>query len=75
MSRFIEIVALAAALLADLLFGNYGCTPYLTVFVVFHASECVSVRFAAVLALLAGTAFDLAYGRYGMVTPPSSRAA
>ena len=58
-----------AALLADLLLGNYGCTPYLTVFVVFHASEFVSVRFAAVLALLAGTAFDLAYGRTGAVTP------
>ena len=68
MSCFIETVMAVAALLADLLLGNYGCTPYLTVFVIFHASECVSVRFAAVLALLAGTAFDLAYCRSGAAT-------
>ena len=68
MSGFIEIVAGVAALLADLLLGNYGCTPYLTIFVIFHASECVSVRFAAVLALLAGMAFDLVYCRSGMAT-------
>ena len=69
MSGFIEIVMAAAALLTDLLLGNYGCTPYLTVFVIFHASECVSLRFAVVLALLTGTVFDLAYSRYWMVTP------
>ena len=69
MSRFIETVMAATALLTDLLLGNYGCTPYLTIFVIFHASECVSLRFATVLALLAGTAFDLAYGRSWAVTP------
>ena len=75
MSRFVEIVMAAAALLADFLLGNYGCTPYLTLFVIFHASECVSAGFAAVLALVFGTAFDLAYGRHGMVTPLAMTAA
>ena len=69
MSRFIEIFMVAAALLADLLLGNYGCTPCLTVFVIFRASESVSVRFAVVLTLLTGTAVDLIYCRSGAVTP------
>lgn len=69
MNRFIEIFMVAAALLADLLLGNYGCTPCLTIFVIFHASESVSVRFAAVLALLIGTAVDLIYCRHSAVTP------
>jgi len=75
MNGFIAVVMTVAALLADLLLGNYGCTPCLTVFVLFHTSECVSVRFAAVLALLSGTALDLAYGRPGAVTPLSMTAA
>lgn len=75
MSGFIAIVTTAAALLADLLLGNYGCTPYLTVFAIFHASECVSARFAAVLTLIAGTVLDLAYGRTGAVTPLAMTAA
>ena len=69
MSGFVEIVMLLAALLADLLLGNYGCTPFLTVFVVFHASECVSVRFAAALALAAGVGADLLYCRSAAVMP------
>ena len=75
MRCFIEIFMVVSALLGDLLLGNYGCTPCLTIFVIFHASECVSVHFAAVLALLAGTAVDLVYCRHGAVTAPLMTAA
>lgn len=69
MGYAVEVFAVVAALLADLLLGNYGCTPCLTVFVLFHASQCVSERFAAVLALLAGVTVDLLYCRHSAWTP------
>ena len=63
MGAVIEFVMLFAALLADLLLGNYGFTPNLTMFVLFHSSRCVSLRFAAAGALVCGTLIDLLYCR------------
>ena len=69
MGVVIECVMLFAALLADLLLGNYGFTPNLTMFVLFHSSRCVSLRFATVGALLLGTLIDLVYCRASLSTP------
>ena len=69
MGYCVEIFAVATALLADMLLGNYGCTPFLTVFVLFHSSQCISERFAIVAALVAGAAVDLSYCRASAWTP------
>ena len=68
MGVVIECVMLFAALLADLLLGNYGFTPCLTMYVLFHSSRCVSLRFAAVGALVLGTLIDLLYCRASLST-------
>ena len=65
----IECVMLFAALLADFLLGNFGFAPCLTVFVLFHASRSVSLRFATVGALVLGTLIDLVYCRESSGTP------
>ena len=65
----IECVMLFAALLADLLLGNYGFVPNFTMFVLFHSSRSVSLRFATVGALVIGTFIDLVYCRPFLVTP------
>jgi cell shape-determining protein MreD len=65
----IECVMLFAALLADFLLGNFGFVPCFTVFVLFHSSRCVSLRFATVGALVLGTLIDLAYCRETSGTP------
>lgn len=65
----VETFAVAAALLADLLLGNYGFTPCLALFVLFHASVCVSLRFGIVEALIAGVVTDLLYSRASAWTP------
>ena len=59
----IELVMLFAALLTDVLLGNYGFSPCLSMFVLFHSSRCVSLRFATVGALVLGTLIDLWYNR------------
>ena len=59
----IELVMLFAALLTDVLLGNYGFSPCLSMFVLFHSSRCVSLRFATVGALVLGTLIDLCYNR------------
>ncbi len=69
MGRLFESVMIVAALLVDLLLGNYGFTPYLVLFVLFHASECVSVRFAVIMALLTGLVIDTVYCRGISGTP------
>ena len=69
MGVVIECLMLFAALLADLLLGNCGFMPCLAMFVLFHASQCVSPRFAAVAALAVGTFIDLAYCRESLWTP------
>lgn len=69
MAVLIECVMLFAALLADVLLGNFGFAPCLTVFVLFHASRSVSLRFATVGALLLGTLIDLLYCRESSGTP------
>ena len=65
----IECVMLFAALLTDLLLGNYGFMPCFTMFVLFHSSRCVSLRFAMVGALVLGTLTDLLYCRPSLATP------
>lgn len=69
MGYCIGIFTVAAALLADLLLGNYGFTPCLTVFALFHASLCTTLRFGVVSALVAGLAVDLLYCRETAWTP------
>jgi len=69
MGVVIECLMLFAALLADLLLGNCGFMPCLAMFVLFHASQCVSLRFATVAALTVGTLIDLAYCRESLWTP------
>ena len=69
MGVLIECVMLFAALLADLLLGNYGFAPCLTMFVIFHSSRCVSLRFATVAGLAVGTLIDLVYCREVSGTP------
>jgi len=69
MGVVIECLMLFAALLADMLLGNYGFVPCLTVFVLFRASQCVSLRFAVAAALVLGTFIDLAYCRTAPWTP------
>jgi len=63
MGVVIEFVMLFAALLTDVLLGNYGFSPCLSMFVLFHSSRCVSLRFATVGALVLGTLIDLWYNR------------
>lgn len=65
----IEGVMLFAALLADLWLGNYGFVPCLAIYVLFHASRSVSMRFAVVAALFIGMATDIVYCRPGSVSP------
>ena len=69
MGVLIECVMLFAALLADVLLGNFGFAPCLTVFVLLHASRSVSLRFATVAALALGTLTDLLYCRESSGTP------
>lgn len=69
MGVVIECVMLFAALLTDLWLGNYGFMPCFTMFVLFHSSRCVSLRFATVGALVLGTFTDLVYCRPFLVTP------
>ena len=69
MGVVIESVMLFAALLTDLLLGNYGFVPCFTMFVLFHSSRSVSLRFATVGALVLGTFTDLVYCRPSLVTP------
>ena len=65
----IEGVMLFAALLADFWLGCYGFVPCFAIYVLFHASRSVSLRFATVAALLVGMATDLVYCRRGAVSP------
>ena len=65
----IEGVMLFAALLADFWLGCYGFVPCFAIYVLFHASRSVSLRFATVAALLIGMATDLVYCRGGAVSP------
>lgn len=69
MGVVIECLMLFAALLTDFLLGNYGFMPCLAMFVLFHASQCVSLRFATVAALVVGTLIDLVYCRASLWTP------
>ena len=69
MGAVIELVMLLAALLTDVLFGNYGFSPCFAMFVLFHSSRCVSLRFATVGTLMLGTVVDLAYDRAASGTP------
>ena len=69
MGVVIELVMLFAALLTDVLLGNYGFSPCLSVFVLFHSSRCVSLRFATVGSLVIGTLIDLLYDRAASGTP------
>lgn len=69
MGVVIECVMLFAALLTDLLLGNYGFAPCFAMFVLFHSSRSVSLRFATVGALVFGTLTDLVYCRPSLVTP------
>ena len=65
----IEGVMLFAALLADFWLGCYGFVPCFAIYVLFHASRSVSLRFATVAALLVGMVTDLVYCRGGAVSP------
>ena len=47
----IEGVMLFAAVLADLWLGSYGFLPCLAIYVIFHASRSVSLRFATAAVL------------------------
>lgn len=69
MGAAVECVMLFAALLTDLLLGNFGFAPCFTIFVLFHSSRCVSLRFATVGALVLGTLIDLVYCRETSGTP------
>jgi len=69
MGAVVELVMLFAALLTDVLLGNYGFSPCFAMFVLFHSSRCVSLRFATVGALILGTVVDLAYDRAASGTP------
>ena len=69
MGAVIELVMLFAALLTDVLLGNYGFAPCLTMFVLFHSSRCVSLRFATIGSLILGTLIDLWYDRAASGTP------
>ena len=69
MGVLIECVMLFAALLADLLLGNYGFAPSLTMYVLFHSTRCVSLRFATVAGLVLGTLIDFLYCREASGTP------
>ena len=69
MSCLLASVMLFAALLADLWVGNYGLTPCLTVYVLFHSSRSVSLGYATVAGLFIGGAIDLIYCRWSSGTP------
>jgi len=69
MGVVMECLMIFAALLTDILLGNYGFVPCLTVFVLFRATQCVSVSFAVSAALVVGTFVDLAYCRTSLWTP------
>lgn len=69
MRAVVETAMLFAALLADVLLGNRGFSPCLTMFVLFHASRCVSLRFATVGALFLGVVIDALYCRTALRTP------
>lgn len=69
MVAVIECVMLFFALLGEVWLGSYGFAPCFTVFVLFHASRTLSLRFAVPAALVVGTVTDLLYGRPEAVTP------
>ena len=69
MEYVIEGVMLFAAMLADLWLGNYGLLPCFTVYVLFHASRSVSLRFATVAALFLGILIDAVYCRWSSASP------
>ncbi|MBQ6353319.1 MAG: hypothetical protein IJJ28_08635 [Lentisphaeria bacterium] len=69
MNTLIASVMLFAALLADLWLGNYGLTPFLAVYVLFHASRSVSLTYATAAALLLGIVVDLVYCRGSSGSP------
>ena len=69
MGVLIECVMLLAALLTDMLLGNFGFAPCFVMFVLFHSSRCVSLRFATVAGLALGLLTDLLYCRDSSGTP------
>ena len=69
MGVLVEFVMLFAALVIELLLGSFGFVPCLTMFVIFHSSRCVSLRFATVAGLAVGVLIDLVYCRDASGTP------